>query len=191
MTVSGTDLIAAIEKLGWVSAGALLLVSIGVAVGFLLLNKRIGDSETRLTSSLGREDYRFTKLLERRVDIVCDVYKRLVALHQHVVALVQPMEFAGAPSKQDRAATAQGSLDEFNAVYYPNRIWLDAAAVAAVDAFVKELLNAALKFQTAQATDSAETWIAAWEQADKKAAPALNSIEELLRGILLGSPQES
>jgi hypothetical protein len=187
VTVGVGDLLTAIQQLGLWGGLLFAILSIAAVVGFAVLNHRITTSETRLSSVLGREDYRFTKLLERQVDVVCDVYRKLDALHQSVVSLVHPAEFPGEPTKDEKATQAQAAFDAFTAAYNPNRIWFDAVTCDAVDAFAKELVGATLKYRTSRSADNAEVWIAAWEQADKKVMPARRSIEDLFRRILLGA----
>jgi hypothetical protein len=66
-------------------------------------------------------------LHERRVEVIADLYRKLVQAERAFGSWVSPLQEAGELSMQEKAGSAGDAFNVFRTFFLENRIWLDRA----------------------------------------------------------------
>src|SRR5437763_16755984 len=108
--------------------------SIGVAAGaYAALSARsIEHLRAKLKSEAYEHDVRFARLHEKRVDVIADLYAKLVIAEGGFASWVSPIQLAHEPSQQEKGLMAAEAGNEFVKTFLRNRIWLDEDLVKSI-----------------------------------------------------------
>jgi hypothetical protein len=73
-------------------------------------------------------------LVQRRFDAIAATHGQLLRFHQRVAQLVQAMELAGGPSREQRAKEVADTFTMFDAAYQDQKIFLSKRTADRIDA---------------------------------------------------------
>jgi len=99
---------------------------------------------------------RFSRLHEKRAEIIATLYSMIVQAHMHLEKVIDPREFMGDPSKMDQMDNAYRSVSEFYSYFNKNRIYLPEYLCNQTNSFVQEMhANCLEYFMYARYTEKA------------------------------------
>lgn len=194
--------VALLAVLGWLSkslVGQLLAKDIEGFKSTLKFEAETASQKLRhdLEKSSIEHHVRFSKLHEKRADLIAELYSLLVQAHWDLSSFVSPAEWAGEPKKQEKYATAMNSVADFYRYFDKHRIYIPEALCGQIDEFLQEMRRKAIGFGVyVKYSDDAlpphalerkhEAWTGAWEYFEKKVPDAKSALENELRRILGG-----
>jgi hypothetical protein len=142
---------------------------------------------------------RFSKLHERRAEVITTLYGLLVEAQWAGQSLVAIAEFSGEPSKQEKYVTAMNKSAEFFREFDKNRIFLPEQACQQIEEFLRGMRTRVIRFAVySQTNDYApehvikekyENWVKASEYFDSEVPIARRALETELRNMLAGVAQ--
>jgi hypothetical protein len=89
---------------------------------------------------------KFSKLYERRAEVVAEAYGLLVEAHWDSQSFVSLMEWVGEPPKQEKYVTAMNKSAEFYRYFDKNRIYLPQALCDQLDQFLRGMRSEVIGF---------------------------------------------
>ena len=143
---------------------------------------------------------RFSKLHERRAEVIAELYGLLVEAHWASQSFISLAEWSGEPSKQEKYVTAMNKVADFYRFFDKNRIYLPEPLCQQLEQFLKNIRSKIIEFGVYVTHDSGhgpahftkekmDVWIKAHEYFDKEVPGARSALETELRGILGASAQ--
>ncbi len=139
-------------------------------------------------------ELKFSKLHERKAEIVAELYKLLKNASKKVESFLRPMGFASEPSKDKKAEEAFESLFEFIEYYDMHKIYFRKELCETIDEFIDQIRKPTYKFNRAlrhKGNPSPEklgkldqVWDESWDSFKDKVQPSIKAIEEEFRKIL-------
>ena len=143
---------------------------------------------------------RFSKLHERRAEVITNLYALLVEAQWAGQSFVSVVEFGGEPPKQEKYATAMNKFAEFFRQFDKNRIFLPETVCQQLDEFLQGMRRRVIHFGVyVQTNDHApshvvkekhEAWSNASDYFDTELPAARRALENELRAMLAGSPTD-
>jgi len=141
---------------------------------------------------------RFSKLHEKRAEVIAELYGLLVQAYWDISSFASPMEWAGEPNKQEKYVTAMNASAGFYRYFEKHKIYLPKELCAQINEFAQEMRSKAIGFGVyVKYDDDAmndrtyeqkhEKWTEAWDYFDKQAPVARAALENELRNILGGA----
>jgi hypothetical protein len=144
---------------------------------------------------------RFSKLHEKRADVVGALYAQLVEVQWTGQSLVALAEFGGEPTKQEKYTTAMNKSAEFFQNFDKNRIYLPESVCSQIDEFLKGMRTRVMQFGVyAQVNEHApdhvfkqklDVWVKASEYFDQEVPVARQALEKELRSMLAANARAS
>jgi hypothetical protein len=146
----------------------------------------------RLRAVLQREgvehQVRFTRLHERRVEVVGDIYRNLVRAERAMGSWTRPLQMAGEPSWEEKGKDAVEAAATFVQHFEENRIWLEADLCAQVQKVASGLYVAYVDFTTYRREDYSDerlkAWQKAWMSVSQEVPATREQIEDRVRELL-------
>lgn len=169
----------------------------GAAAAYVALRRKAIE---KYVAELDRVSYEhevvFSRLHERRVEVVADLYRKLVDAVNAFGSWVRPLQMGGEPSMKEKAELAAKAGEEFQTSFLRARIWLDEDLCERLDAFSGELHEAFVTFTTYDPddpnthTERLQSWKSAWDKVSQDVPPLRREIESRFREMLgvLGRP---
>lgn len=195
-----------------IGGNAAMLVAIAWlarSLGSQLLSKDIETFKARLTSATSEaserlkhqlqlvaheHQVRFSKLHERRAEVITALYELLVEAQWAGQSFVSVVEWTGEPPKQEKYVIAMNKFAEFFRAFDKNRIFLPEPICQQLDDFFKEMRTRVVHFgvyiQTDQyapehvITQKHEIWSSSSEYFETELPAARKSLENELRSML-------
>lgn len=189
-----------------------LLVAFGgnatvlLVLGFLgrslmsgILAKDVERFKAELQVAAIEHQVRFSKLHEKRAEVLAELYTLLVAATWATTNFASPMQWAGDPDKKTQYRNAINSIAEYFRFFETHRIWLPLEICGPLEEFAKQLRDPTVRLgvyfdieypnkQTLK--ERGDVWEKAWESAEKE-VPALRAgIEREFRALLSARSQE-
>ena len=132
---------------------------------------------------------RFSRLHDRRISVLADLYTKLVRAERAITVWVHPLELPGEPSAEEKPAAATKSANEFRDCFLENRIWLDEDLSRLIGEFDSLLGETHTKFGIVvrhgrALSGSIDKWMEAWKTISEKAPVARSGIETRFRELL-------
>lgn len=138
---------------------------------------------------------RFSKLHEKRAEVIAELYSLLVQAHWDISSFVSPMEMHGEPDKLEKYVAAMNSVADFYRYFDKQRIYIPENLCNQINEFVQEMRRKAIGFGIYVHYDDKtlldhtykekqKAWADAWEYLDQKVPDAKIALENELRGIL-------
>jgi hypothetical protein len=174
---------------------ALLLV-----VGFLgrslmatILAKDLEKFKADLQVAAVEHQVRFSKLHEKRAQVLADLYTLLVVATWEATNFANPMEWAGEPDKKTQYVSAINAIKEYFRFFDQHRIWLPADLCGPLEDFAKQLRTPAIGFgvyleyehpNERTAKQKFEAWNKAWEAVQTDIPKLRTAIEARFRTLL-------
>ena len=141
---------------------------------------------------------RFSKLHEKRGEVIAELYKRLVEAFWASQRFASPMEWAGEPTKAENYVEAAESLRQFFIYFEVNRVYLPESICTQLDRFIADVRSPVIRFgvylRIEHPTDKTldakmDAWIKAAEAFEKDIPQARRALEAEFRRILGGSAE--
>ncbi len=166
--------------------------------GYKLEVKSTYDTEleklrSQLTIESAKRNVEYSRIHERRLEIISEIASRLDALHQAVSEYVSPMEWESTPPKSERRVKVGECLGEFNLYYRPRRFFLPPDLITKIEAFRKQLHQHSVEFMLKVEQDGAgarrgedhmDTWLKVSKYADDEAPKIIADLEDEFRNLL-------
>ncbi len=139
---------------------------------------------------------RFSKLHERRAEVITALYALLVEVQWAGQSLVSIAEFGGEPPKKEKYVTAMNKSAEFFRYFDKNRIFLPEPVCQQIEEFLRGMRSRVIQFGVYSQTDEhapehvikakLDIWIKASDYFDKEVPIARRALESELRNMLAG-----
>lgn len=145
----------------------------------------------RLRSSLAiaatERSVKFSRLHERRMDVVANTYAKLRVFHTAVAEYTKAFEMTGERSRADRRSDAIAASGDFHPYFIQNQIFLPKAVAEQVRHVGSEITRVANQFtltvdQHTQPDPAA--WIKVLEKLENEVSQALAALEDALRSAI-------
>lgn len=138
---------------------------------------------------------RFSKLHEKRAEVIANLYGLLVEAYWATRSFVATAELASEPPKREKYGAALNKTAEFYQFFDKNRIYLPEAVCGLLGEFVRNMREEAIGFgvyvsyEDSQLPDHTvrqklEAWQKAWEYFESEIPKARSALENEIRGIL-------
>jgi hypothetical protein len=138
-------------------------------------------------------EIRFSKLHEKRAEVLAELYKLLVVATWETGSFASPIEWTGEPDKRQKYQTALNAIAEYFRFFDQHRIYFPQELCVSLEAFAHKLRSPSvgfgvyLKFEYPNARTEGEkskAWIAAWDSVEKDIPPLRSAIELEFRKLL-------
>lgn len=188
--------------LGWLSKSLLSQLLEKDVEGFKsALQSKVNESSQLLRHSLEKSaiehQVRFSKLHERRAEVIAELYGLLVQAHRDMSSFVALVEWTGDLSKKEKYVVAMNAVADFYRFFDKNRIYLPEPVCSKLEEFVLTMREKVIGFGVyVQFNDESmpehaliqkhDAWSSAWEYFEKKVPEAKSALENEFRGLLGG-----
>jgi hypothetical protein len=134
----------------------------------------------------GRRKKEHERLYEQKARVIADLFDRYEKVDQRFHSLVSPIDWAGEPSKQEKARMAAESFNELNSYFRSNSIWLSRQTSLQVQEFLQRYRKT---FHDFRGTDPnypymPDEWPAIWKRFEKESPEIRAALEEEFRASL-------
>ena len=140
---------------------------------------------------------RFTRLHEKRAEVLAEMYRLLVEATWAAEAFASPMEYGGDKSKNEKYVDARNAIADYYRFFDVNRIYLPESLCERLSAFERRLRQPVIKFGTYVQIESPtertfqqmnEAWDAAYQAVSEEIPSARVEIEAEFRKLLGSAP---
>lgn len=181
--------------LALVASNAIILAGLG----FLLqrwidhrLTLALEEHRISLQAIADRELTRYSKLYEKRGEVLAEVYARLMGAIRAVDTFVQPIEWAGQPTRVENYRAAAGKILDFGEYFENHRIFLSSRTCGLVQALFETIKNPVHEFYAWDFPTEGQVAVAGrlraveeGREAMRSLVPgALEALEAEFRGVL-------
>jgi hypothetical protein len=130
----------------------------------------------------------FSRLQERRAEIIAETYSLLRSLYETVTEYVKPFVPAGDKPKEDKYKDITNAFTAFRAYYPKKQIFIPKSTAGKINSIDLELVRAINMFVfTVEQNKSAENfknWIDIHEKLSGQTTAALTELEDEFRALL-------
>ena len=171
----------------------LVLAFLGRSLMSTILTKDLEKFKADLQVAAVERQVRFSKLHEKRAEVLAELYKLLVAATWQTTNFASPMEWVGEPDKKTLYVTAINAIAEYFRFFDQHRIWLPADLCAPLEDFAKRLrtptmgFGVYLKFEHPNESTEKEkfdAWNKAWDAVQTDIPKLRSAIEAQFRSLL-------
>jgi hypothetical protein len=144
---------------------------------------------------------RFSKLHERRAEVITSLYALLVEAQRAGQSFVSIFECAGEPPKAEKYVVAMNKFAEFFCEFDKNRIFLPEAVCDQFDAFLQGMQKQVIRFGVYEQIDEHappnvikeryEVWTGASDYFNAELPRTRSALEAELRAMLAGAPNSA
>lgn len=163
------------------------------------LDKDLEKFKGQLQLAATEHEIRFSKLHEKRAEVIAELYKLLVKANWEAESFTSPMEWVGEPDKKQKYISAMNAIAEYFRFFDQHRIYISPDLCAQLEDFAKNLRTPVIKFgvwvrhehlsdSSAEKKDTA--WDTAWDSV-KNDVPQLRAAIEVEFRTLLGSGEKA
>jgi hypothetical protein len=179
----------------WVGPTAVVVGALGgllggTAAAWVAVKRKSIESYVRELDRVSYEhEVVFSRLHERRVDVVNRLYGKLVRAERAFSSWIHPLQEAGDLPPEEKAKKAVGAANEFIDYFLEHRIWLDPDLCVQIMAFADQLRDASATFNlkdhmTPLRGPDTKLWLAAWGKVNDEIPPIRERIEAEFRQLL-------
>lgn len=151
--------------------------------------------KNNLQMSALEHNVKFSKLHEKRAEVVAEVYSLLVQAYWDISSFASPMEWVGEPNKQEKYVTAMNSVADFYKYFDKHRIYIPEDVCQKLHEFVQGMRQKAIGFGVYvryedaampehQMKNKHDAWTAAWDYVEKQVPEAKTALETHLRQLI-------
>ncbi len=181
---------------------AALLLVLGFLGRSLLSNALDKDLEKfkgQLQLAATEHEIRFSRLHEKRAEVIAELYKLLVKATWEAESFTSPMEWVGEPDKKEKYISATNAIAEYFRFFDQHRIYISPNLCAQLEDFAMKLRAPVIQFgvwvRHEHLTDKAaeqknNAWDSAWASV-KNDVPQLRVAIEAEFRMLLGSDEKA
>lgn len=156
--------------------------------------REIEQFKANLQAAALEHEVRFSKLHEKRAEVLAELYKLLVAATWQATNFANPFQFVGDPDKQTLYVAAMNGIAEYYRFFDQHRIWLPADLCEPLKVFAEKLrtptihagVYAEIEYPTAETRkEMRDAFGKAWNSVQTD-IPSLRSAIEVEFRTLLG-----
>lgn len=148
----------------------------------------------QLSISATEHQVKFSRLHDKRADVIAELYSLLVQAHWDAGSFVSPIGFVG-ESKTKKYITTMNAIADFFRFFEKNKIYLHEELCEILEKFVRTMRERVIGFgvyvqlnedtltQESQKKKQ-EAWMESWAYFDKEVPLARAALEKELRGVL-------
>jgi hypothetical protein len=151
--------------------------------------------KNELQLSTVEHQVRFSRLHEKRAEVIADLYGLLVEALWEAESFLSPMEWAGEPAKKEKHQTAMSQLVKLYRYFDQHRIYLPRGVCASLEKLISEVRSQVINFGVyVNFGDSSineefdrnkrEAWASGWRSIKNEVPLARNSLENEFRALL-------
>lgn len=195
--------VALLAVLGWLSKSFVSQLLAKDIEGFKQSLRSESDAALKqlshdLEKSTIEHQVRFSKLHEKRAEVIAELYGLLVQAYWDISSFASPAEWAGEPNKQEKYVTAMNASAEFYRYFEKHKIYMPERLCSQINEFSQEMRSKAIGFGVFVKYDDEnmnerlyeqkhQKWDEAWVYFEKNAPAARAALENELRNILGGN----
>ena len=138
---------------------------------------------------------RFSRLHEKRADVIAELYGHLVEALWEAESFLSPMEWVGEPNKKEKHQKAINKLVELYRYFDQHRIYLPPEVCASLEALVQNVRSQVIKFGVwvryedyeltgDSHTKKSDAWDSGWDAIKNQVPMARESLENEFRSLL-------
>lgn len=181
---------------------AILLLVLGFLGRSLLssaLDKDIEKFKGQLQLAATEHEIRFSKLHEKRAEVIAELYKLIVKAYWEAESFTSPVEWAGEPDKKEKYVSAMNAIAEYFRFFDQHRIYISPDLCAQLENLAKNLRTPVIGFGVwvrydhltdISAEQKDKAWNKAWDSL-KNDVPHLRAAIEAEFRTLLGSSDKA
>jgi hypothetical protein len=148
-------------------------------------------SDLQITAA--KRNIEFSRIHEKRLEIISELAGKLVTFHQAVASYVSVFEWKEGPSKEERRKLAADAFTKFNEYYHPRRFFLPQHTVEKVEDFREGLYKISIDFMfyveqgrpfSKDPAKDIDVWAKASEYTSVEAPKLLKELEDDFRKVL-------
>ncbi len=184
---------ALLVAFGGNAALLLVIAFLGRSVISNFLTKDIEKFKGDLQVAAIEHEIRFSKLHEKRAEVLADLYKLLVVAAWETESFASPIEWAGEPDKKQKYQKAMNAISEYFRFFDQHRIYLPEELCASLEALALKLRSPTVAFgvylnfeyPNERTTDEKfKAWSAAWDSVQKDIPQLRSALEAEFRKLL-------
>jgi hypothetical protein len=143
---------------------------------------------SRLNIAATEHEVRFSRLHEKRGEVIAETYSLLQELHDRLSKYVAIMELSGDPSREERRAKAEEAYKAFSDYYVKNLIFLPKTTARNLKSIYRRYVETFNEFVRTvdlakQGQDTAK-WLAIFQRVSGETKEALDELEDEFRRLL-------
>lgn len=177
------------QNLGFFSIGS-------VTIGWLvksLFSRYIDKDFEKFKYTLNKENFKFSKLHEKRATVIEGLYAKLTILERSMQSFMSPLQLAGEKTHKDKQKETAEIADDFVEFCSLKRIYFNEDTCELLDSIIKEFQNAWIDFTTFPVYDQdnlmtpkdrMENWTKSWKVVSKEIPLLRKNLEDQFRNIL-------
>jgi hypothetical protein len=197
---------ALLVAVGGNSALLLVIAYLGRSLIGTVLTKDVEEFKSQLTKDVEKfkadlqlaaieHEIQFSKLHEKRAEVVAEVYKLLVAATWQTESFASLMEWVGEPDKKQKYREAMDAITEYFRFFDQHRIYMPAELCDSLESFARKLRSPTLRFGRYLRFDypndsinmeKFKVWTEAWESAQNEIPSLRSALETEFRKLLGG-----
>lgn len=129
-------------------------------------------------------EVRFRSLHAKQAEVIAETYKRLCDVHTRVASYVNPLEWQGEPTKDEKAKIAAAAVKDFNDFFYPRLIFLPRETGSRVKELANKLVGVANEFSFGRMGDGHDYWSKAHNFLKDEVPPLLLDLQNEFQRLL-------
>ena len=110
--------------------------------------KKLESIRGDIQKIVSEHDIRFEQFHKRRVEVIEELYKRIVRIIGLLTASIRAARIEGEISPEEYRSNALKQFTEFNDFYYENRLYVNKNLRAHIEKFIHDVLIIAVDFGT-------------------------------------------
>ncbi len=180
------------DWIGPILSGAALVLTAGAALWTAKNANKVENLRSSLERGLFEHQTRFSRLHDRRLEVIAEVYSRIVAVEEAARLLVVPLREAGTEPESD---SRQRVIDEYNQLwtyFSRHRIFLPSDLSDELEELTKRMRRAMDEFIRLRISDDSgmvrsegtRTWLEIWNEVSDDLPKVRKSIEAEFRSLL-------
>ena len=153
----------------------------------------VEELKADLQQTAVEHEVRFSRLHEKRGEVLAEVYKLLVVATWEAESFASPIEFAGEIGKKEKYVRSMNAIAEYYRYFDQHRVYLSCELCDALEAFAKDLRQPLIRFGVYVRIDNPipktiddmnTAWDNAWNSVKNDVPKLRASIEDEFRKLL-------
>lgn len=158
-------------------------------------DSKIEELKNELLIKATEHQVRFSKLHEKRAEIIAEMYGYLVEMLWEAESFLSPMEWSGEPTKREKYRPAENKVAEFFRFFDKHRIYLPHDLCSEIEKTVRDIRYLIVRFgvyvnysddelQDHGVKEKHEAWEKGWKTIKEEMPSTRKALEDRLRALL-------
>lgn len=134
---------------------------------------------------------RYEKLHSERIEVIKEVYKKIVKTYKSFSSLINPLQSVGEPTESEKGKDAAKNANDLSEYYEENRIFFEEKLAEEIDLLLSEFRKIWGEFQASRMSKEfkdhktmLDQWSNAWKQIQEQIPSVKKQLENKFRNIL-------